>query len=143
MGGVENRDGGPRMKRDARLPYRRGARASTFGSGARGALLATAAIVLVSGCATTKPIGRLLDDPYRFDGRVVRVEGEVVRSAGALGYGAYQVDDGTGTLYVLADGRGVPREGARVKVAGRFQALLTLGRMSVAGMVEEKRGRAR
>lgn len=111
--------------------------------GRRAPLLIAAILFLASACAGTRPIGHLLDDPYRFDGRVVRVEGEVVRAAGALGYGAYEVDDGTGSLVVVADGRGVPREGARVRVAGRFQALLTLGRNSVAGMVEKKRGRAR
>lgn len=97
-------------------------------------------VILLAGCASSRPIGRLLDDPYRFDGEVVRVEGEVVNAAGALGYGAYQVDDGTGTLLIVSDGHGVPREGARVRVAGRFQALLTVGRTSVAGMVEKNRG---
>lgn len=107
-------------------------------------LLAGAGIaILLAGCAGTRPIGHLLDDPHRFDGEVVRVEGEVVNAAGALGYGAYRLNDGTGTLYVVSDGGGVPRQGARVRVAGRFQALLTVGRTSVAGIVEKDRGRAR
>lgn len=122
---------------------RAGGRAGRRARWARGALLTATAAIGLSGCASSKPIGRLLDDPYRFDGRVVRVEGRVVRAAGALGYGAYQVDDGTGTLTVVADGRGVPREGARVRVAGRFQALLTLGRTAVAGMVEKNRSWSR
>lgn len=102
-------------------------------------LLAAVALTAVAGCRSTMPIGRLLDDPQRFDGRAVRVEGEVVRAAGALGYGAYQVDDGTGTLVVVSEGGGVPREGARVRVDGRFQALLTVGRTSVAGLLERRR----
>lgn len=102
-------------------------------------LLAAVALTAVAGCRSTMPIGRLLDDPHRFDGRDVRVEGEVVRAAGALGYGVYQVDDGTGTLVVVSEGGGVPREGARVRVDGRFQALLTVGRTSVAGLLERRR----
>lgn len=102
-----------------------------------------AGIFFLVGCAGTRPIGHLLDDPYRFDGKVVRVEGRVVQAAGALGYGAYRVDDGTGTLYVVSDGRGVPREGARVRVKGRFESVLTVGRTAVAGLLERRRRAAR
>ncbi|MFQ5691219.1 MAG: hypothetical protein ACE5HQ_13220 [Gemmatimonadota bacterium] len=95
--------------------------------------------LLASGCRGTLPIGQLLDDPYRYDGRDVRVAGEVVRSVGAVGYGVYQVDDGTGALTIVSRERGAPREGARVRVDGRFKALLTVGRRSVAGLLERKR----
>ncbi|MFQ5679202.1 MAG: hypothetical protein ACE5HP_07055 [Gemmatimonadota bacterium] len=108
--------------------------------GHRGAaLIAAAAALALTGCRSTLPIGRLLDDPYHFDGRAVRVEGEVVGSVGALGYGTYKVDDGTGSLVVVSEGRGAPREGAWVRVDGRFEALLTIGRTSVAGLVEKRR----
>lgn len=102
-------------------------------------LLAAVAVVVVTGCRSTIPIGHLLDDPYHFNDRNVRVEGEVVRSASALGYGTYQLDDGTGSLVVVSDEHGAPRQGAWVRVNGRFQALLTVARTSVAGLVEKRR----
>jgi hypothetical protein len=78
-------------------------------------LLALAALSL-TGCATTK-IGRILDDPARFRNRSVRIDGTVTASAGALGTGAYQVQDATGKIYVVSR-RGVPRTGTHVQVEG-------------------------
>ncbi|HEU5217529.1 MAG TPA: hypothetical protein VFU23_02665 [Gemmatimonadales bacterium] len=102
-------------------------------------LLAAAGVVLLLGCPGTKPIKELLDDPARFDGKTVRIAGEVKESAGALGYGAYQVDDGTGTLTVVAQGGGAPRTGARIGVEGTFRAAFTLGSRSVAVLMESRR----
>jgi hypothetical protein len=96
-------------------------------------------LLAVSACASVTPIGELLDDPARYDGREVRIEGEVTASAGALGLGAYTVDDGTGTLPVVSETRGSPREGARVRVKGLFEALFTLGANSLAVLREVDR----
>ena len=87
------------------------------------------------------PVGpaSVLDDPARFDGQVVRVVGQVGLSAGALGYGAYQVKDGTGTLSVVSQGGGAPREGARAGVEGTFKAVFTLGSQSGAVLLEKQR----
>lgn len=108
---------------------------------AAGGLLVVAGVLLLAGCRSTQPIGRLLDDPFRYDGRTVAVEGEVVRSAGVLGYGAYEIRGGTGTLVVVSEDGGAPRQGARVKVRGRFQALLTYGPRSFAALLEGGRDR--
>jgi hypothetical protein len=103
-------------------------------------LLAAAALTLLAGCqGQTTPIKTLLDDPARFDGKIVRIAGQVGLSAGILGYGAYQVDDGTGTLNVVAQGGGAPRGGARVGVEGTFKAVYTLGTQSMAVLLETRR----
>jgi hypothetical protein len=101
--------------------------------------LAMAAVVLLMGCPGTKPIRELLDDPPRYDGKTVRIAGEVKEAAGALGYGAYKVDDGTGSITVVSQGGGAPRVGARVGVEGTFRAAFTLGAQSVAVIVEKQR----
>lgn len=54
--------------------------------------------------------------------------GKVVRSYSVLGHGAYEVDDGTGTLWVVAKS-GVPREGARVGVKGTIRVGFNLGEL--------------
>lgn len=108
---------------------------------ARGSLLpiAVAAFAgLASGCRSTTDIGKLLDDPARYDGRTVRVEGEVSSSVGALGRGAYLISDDTGTLPVVSTEMGTPRSGARVGVEGVFRSVFTLGTESLA-VLEEKR----
>lgn len=66
------------------------------------------ALLLLVGCAGVTPIGELLDNPARYDGKTVRVEGEVKESAGGLGLGAYQVRDATGTLTVVSERGGPP-----------------------------------
>lgn len=101
-------------------------------------VLATAALVLLS-CGGATPIKTLLDDPQQFDGKTVRIAGEVQGSVGALGFGAYQVNDGTGTLSVVSEGGGVPRQGAKVGVEGTFRSAYTLGTTTAAVLVEQRR----
>jgi len=101
-----------------------------------GRLVPAAAFALVlAGCATTVPIGRLLDEPQRYDGRTVQVEGTVTRSAGLLGIGAYEIDDGTGTIVVIASGQGVPREGARTKTKGTFESVFSWAGRTIAAII--------
>jgi len=102
-------------------------------------LLGAGALIVLAGCAGVTPIGDLLDNPSRYDGKTVRVEGEVRESGGGLGFGAYQVRDETGTLTVLAQSGGPPRTGARVGVKGRFEALITFGTRSLAVLREQSR----
>ena len=96
-------------------------------------------LLLLAGCAGVTPIGELLNNPGKYDGKTVRVEGEVKESAGGLGLGAYQVRDDTGTLTVVSETGGPPRSGSKVGVKGRFQALITLGTRSLAVLREESR----
>jgi hypothetical protein len=95
--------------------------------------------VVVVGCRGTMEIGDLLDDPDRYDGETVRVSGEVTGSIGALGRGAFQIDDGTGRLFVVSEGGGAPREGARVGVEGEFRSVFTIGTESLAVLMERRR----
>lgn len=102
-------------------------------------LLLGAMLFSLSACASVTPIGDLLSDPGRYDGRTVRIEGTVTEAAGALGVGGYLVDDGTGTLTVVSQSGGAPRTGAEVGVKGRFEALFTLGDRALAVLREEDR----
>jgi hypothetical protein len=43
-----------------------------------------------------------------------------VKSASLLGHGAYELDDGTGRIWVVSN-HGVPRRGARVRAKGRIK----------------------
>src|ERR1700730_18647056 len=75
----------------------------------------------------TTSIKTLLSDPGKYDGQTVRIAGEVDQSIGALGFGAYEVKDATGTLPVVTQGGGAPARGTRVGVEGTFRAAYTLG----------------
>lgn len=97
------------------------------------------AVLFFLACRGTTPIKTLLDDPQQFDGKTVRIAGQVEGSVGALGYGAYQVNDGTGTLSIVSEGGGVPRQGAKVGVEGTFRSAYTLGTKTLAVLVEQHR----
>lgn len=105
----------------------------------RSTLLAGVLLFALAGCASVTPIGKLLDDPSHYNGKTVRIGGQVQESAGGLGVGAYAVRDATGTLTVVSQNGAPPRTGAEVKVKGVFQSLFTLGTRSLAVLKEESR----
>lgn len=100
-------------------------------------------VALIAGCKASDmqvtSIKTLLDDPSRFDRQTVRIAGHVTRSLGILGYGAYEVDDGTGQLPVVTKENGAPRTGAQVGVEGEFRSAFTMGVTTAAALVEKRR----
>jgi hypothetical protein len=94
------------------------------------------AVIGLSGCSRTIHIRDLLDRPQEYDGKTVQVEGTVTQSAGVLGTGAFEIDDGTGKIYVVARGGGVPREGAKTTAKGRFESVFNLLGRSLAAIVQ-------
>lgn len=94
----------------------------------RAALLLLAGVLGLSsaGCAHTT-VSRILAEPQRYTRRDdVRLQGDVRESVSFLGHGAYQLDDGTGTIWVISK-HGVPRRGARITVHGRIRDVLDVG----------------
>ena len=110
-----------------------------------GLTLAFAAVLgaaLLTGCRNdlkVTEIKTLLDDPSRFDKQTVRIVGTVTKSFGALGYGAYTLDDSTGSIAVVTKENGAPREGAKVGVEGEFRSAFTLNSKTVAVIMEHGR----
>ena len=102
----------------------------------RASLLLGMMLVSLSACSRTIRIRDLLDRPQEYDGKTVQVEGTVTQSAGVLGTGAFEIDDGTGKIYVVARGGGVPREGAKTRAKGRFESLFNLLGRSMAAIVQ-------
>lgn len=86
-------------------------------------------VVLLAGCASSMRINRVLADPSRYQNRNVALTGTVTNSVGAFVAGVYQIDDGTGKIYVLSTNGAVPPKGTRVRVTGNVQNGITvLGR---------------
>jgi hypothetical protein len=92
------------------------------------ALSVAAALGLLAAGCSHMTVNRLLAEPNRYANRDVTLHGDVIKSASVLGHGAYQLDDGTGTIWVVSN-RGVPRQGARIKVKGRVRDVVDLGRI--------------
>ena len=109
---------------------------TAFARRIRTSLMLAMFLTSVSACAGTTRIRDLLDRPQEYQGKTVRVEGTVTRSAGVLGTGAFEIDDGTGKIYVVSGGQGVPREGAKTKAEGRFESVFSILGRTMAAIVQ-------
>lgn len=97
----------------------------------------TFAALLLAGCPPRVSIEKINRDPGRYAGKEVTVAGKVVDSYGLMGRGAFQIDDGTGALWVLAGHYGVPEAGAKLAVTGDIQQGFTLVGRNFATILRE------
>ena len=93
--------------------------------------------LLLAACDRLK-IGDIKADPGRFQNKEVTVAGQVTGlSVGALNTGFYEIDDGTGKLYVLSTSRGAPSKGATVGVKGTIMPTFTFLGKNYATVLRE------
>jgi len=92
--------------------------------------------LLLTACPSQTNIARINANPDRYRGKEVAIVGKVTDSYGVLGNGAYEIDDGTGRIWV-ATTRGVPARGARVGTKGYVHNGFTFGGHSFGTVVEE------
>jgi len=76
-------------------------------------------LLFLAGCDQRK-IEDIRADPHRYADREVGVVGVVTESFGIMGRGVYQIDDGTGRLWVVTE-KGVPAKGVRVAAKGKIR----------------------
>ena len=79
-----------------------------------------AGTLLLTACPSQTNISKINSDPGRYRGKEVGIVGTVTNSYGFLGNGAYELDDGTGKIWV-ATKRGIPSKGAHVGTKGYIQ----------------------
>jgi len=97
----------------------------------------------LTGCPERIKIGDISNDPGRYYDREVTVAGKVVRSWGAAGAGVYEIDDGTGKIYVATEKYGVPSKDTYVGVTGRVVPGVTWGGRNYGNGMHETRRRTR
>ena len=95
------------------------------------------ALLLLTGCPQGTTVRDIQNDPGRFRDREVTITGRAVTAFGAAGEGAYELDDGTGRIWVLASRGGVPSEGARVRVTGRVSSGVTFAGRNFGTVIRE------
>jgi len=100
------------------------------------ALIALVFLVLVAGCKQTK-ISAINSDPARYMSKDVIIAGQVINSFGVANQGAFELDDGTGRMWVWSSGFGVPGQGTRVVVTGRVQAGVAIAGRFFANVLRE------
>jgi hypothetical protein len=99
-------------------------------------------ISLLAACPAHETISKILADPGRYQNKEVSIAGRVTDSYGALGRGIYEVDDGTGRIWVVTR-RGVPGRGARVGTRGRVYNGFSFEGRNYGTVLEETDRRAK
>jgi hypothetical protein len=83
-------------------------------------VLIAAGMLFLAGCRSRTTIADINRGPGKYSGQDVTVEGNVSEAFGALGQGIFQIDDGTGKLWIYSANYGVPGNGNKVAVTGRI-----------------------
>jgi hypothetical protein len=99
------------------------------------------ATLFLTACPSGTTISKINADPARYKHKEVGIVGRVTNSYGVLGQGTYELDDGTGRIWV-ATTRGVPSRGSRVGVKGHVINGFTFGGRSFGTVLEETGRRA-
>ena len=101
-----------------------------------------AATLLFTACPSQTNIAKITADPDRYRGKEVGIAGRVTDSWGVLGAGAYEIDDGTGKIWI-ATKRGVPSRGARVGAKGYVHNGFSIAGRTFGTVMEETDRRSR
>lgn len=92
--------------------------------------------ILLTACPSQTNISKINADPGRYRNKEVGVVGRVTNSYGVLGSGAYEIDDGTGKIWV-ATKRGIPSRGSRVGTKGYVHDGFSFGGRTYGTVIEE------
>ena len=98
--------------------------------------------VLLTACPSQTNIAKINAEPDRYRGKEVGIAGRVTDSYGALGVGAYEIDDGTGRIWV-ATKLGVPSRGSHVGAKGYVHNGFNFAGRSFGTVLEETDRRSR
>ena len=105
------------------------------------ASLALTIILGITGCPGTTSIADINKDPGRFAGKEITIAGHTTNAFGALGNGVFEVDDGSGKMWVYSSSFGVPSDGTKVAVTGTLQQGVAVGGRSFAVILKQTKAR--
>jgi len=98
--------------------------------------------LLLTACPSQTTISKITRDPDHYRGKEVGIAGRVTDSYGAVGVGAYEIDDGTGRMWV-ATRRGVPSRGSHVGAKGYVRNGFSFNGRNYGTVMEEVDRRSR
>lgn len=99
----------------------------------------TAAFALtaaLAGCEQTK-ISDINKNPGKFAGNEVTIAGTVTSTVASSNPGTFEVDDGSGRLWILSSSYGVPAQGTKIAVTGLVESGVNLGSSSLVTTLQE------
>ena len=98
-----------------------------------------AATLMLAACPSRSSIESINRDPARFHDHEVTIAGRVVNSFDVMGVAAFEIDDGTGRMWVYSQKFGVPSSESKVAVTGTIQQGFSLGGRNFATILRETR----
>ncbi len=96
-------------------------------------------MLLLAGCPPREDIARIQHNPGRFAGREITLAGRVLNSFGAMGAGVFEIDDGTGRMWVYSGSFGIPGRDNRLAVTGRVEEGFSFGGRHFGVILRETR----
>jgi hypothetical protein len=101
-----------------------------------------AGALALTACPSQTNIAKINQNPSRYHDREVGLVGTVTDSYGLLGNGIYELDDGTGRIWVMTT-QGVPSKGARVGASGRVHTGVSFGGKTYGLVLQEEHRRTK
>jgi hypothetical protein len=104
--------------------------------------LSTILLILFSvvSCASATKISDVVGNKSNYEGKEITIKGTVGESIWISEKGAYKLDDGSGTIWVIAT-EPPPKQGQSVTTKGKVQSAFTLlGQSYGTALVESRRG---
>lgn len=98
-------------------------------------------VLCLAGCTRHASIADILRDPAQYADKEVTIDGQASSGFGGFGNGFFQLDDGTGKIFVLTQNFGIPAEGARVSVTGEVQQGISVGGRSFGVIFKQTKPR--
>ena len=101
-----------------------------------------AGVLALSACPSKTTVAKINQNPSRYQNQQVGLIGRVTDSYGLMGNGIYELDDGTGRIWVMTT-RGVPTKGTRVGASGRVHTGVSFGGRTYGLVLQEEERRTR
>jgi len=96
-------------------------------------------IVFLSSCSDQVSIESINHDPGRFHEKEITIRGRVVNSFAVVDAGAFELDDGTGRLWVFRNKNDMPSHNSSVSVTGRIEPGFSFGGRNFVIILRETR----
>src|SRR5687767_12325594 len=100
------------------------------------------AALALTACPSKTTISQINADPGKYQNKEVGLIGTVTDSYGVLGNGVYELDDGTGRIWVMTT-QGVPARWSRVGVSGRAYTGLQFAGLNYGLCLKEEERQAK
>jgi len=101
-----------------------------------------AGALALTACPSKTTIAKINQNPSRYQNQQVGLIGTVTDSYGLLGNGVYELDDGTGRIWVMTT-RGVPTKGTRVGASGHVHTGVSFGGRTYGLVLQEEQRRTK